>query len=446
MGFFNYYVLYKGAAICYAAFLYCVTFCLGSPVTQGVFIDLFFDFLYSIFLTFFHVVVTAIYDQDVPKAVAAKTPELYTPGLKRVHFSMRGFALWSLDALWSGLVVIYLPVLAVSAEAGGFYDDDRYALSWLSMWIVTLGVTFRMWPEVHSWSVLEYSSNAFSIGLLIMFGLVFSYVAYPNKGPFITAFTWDEFNDFVPRFFPDFEWWCALVLGVLLIVFPTLVHRGWHALHSPPLVLDDCISRPSQPTAWELPKPRSSDGEARSGGQQPRRTSLLMAVPPEEEMVREERRVSVLRASLDMRASIDMRGSIHMRGSLTASPLAAAGGVVPGAAAPAAPSSAAATAAASTESTRTTRTDTSFHTSRGRQITPTLSGFAFSSSDVTSQIMWEREISSRQRLTQASSRALTETSSRATIELAQTGSRAAMDHAELGDTDATEAAGSADGS
>jgi len=271
MGFFNYYVLYKGTCIAHSCFLYCTTLALGSPVSQGIYLELFYDTAYAIAFTFFHVLVTAINDQDVPKNVAANTPELYTPGSRRLHFNLVGFFWWSAEALWTGIVAIYVPVFVVKAEHGGYYDDGRFAISWLSMWMITFSVTVRMWAEINSWTFMEFGSNAFSILLFVGFGVV----ASTSTPPTTSSFSWDPFADFIPRFFPDFEWWLALLIGILLISLPVMTARGYRTVTRPP------------PPGRSVPKPAKQKTNLQKG---PRRTTMApMAVPPEEEIVKEGR-------------------------------------------------------------------------------------------------------------------------------------------------------------
>ena len=51
------------------------------------YLELFYVILYMILFTFPPIIITAINDFDVPKSVAACTPELYTPGEQRSHLT-----------------------------------------------------------------------------------------------------------------------------------------------------------------------------------------------------------------------------------------------------------------------------------------------------------------------------------------------------------------------
>ena len=67
-----------------------------------------------------------------------------------MHFTLRAFYLWTLDGLWAAAVCAYIPVLAASSYPDGRMASGGWAISWLSTWILTLGVDLRMWPEIYS--------------------------------------------------------------------------------------------------------------------------------------------------------------------------------------------------------------------------------------------------------------------------------------------------------
>ena len=79
-------------------------------------------------------------------AVAARTPELYTPGIHRVHFTLRGYLLWTLDALYAAAVAIFLPCLVCNEDRQGHAFFGLHSISWLSMWLLTAGVNIRLFP------------------------------------------------------------------------------------------------------------------------------------------------------------------------------------------------------------------------------------------------------------------------------------------------------------
>ena len=311
MALFYYYVLYKGTVLPAAIFMYNAANTLSSA--NNPYITLFFVMLYAILLTVLPIIVTTIYDMDVPKSVAASTPELYTVGIRRLHFNLRGFLWWTLDALFAAFVAIFLPIFCVTPEGNGMY-----AISYLSMFLLTMGVNVRLYVEIYSWSILEWLANGFSVGLLIVVGFLMSYTAFPRDN----GFTWDYYNYFLQRFWPRIEWWLVFILGTFLFALPILTVRGWDAVrHAPP------------PSKQSLRKPSLQEEPAKT------RRKSLMAVPPEEEIAKEERQ------------QIERTGA--ERKSVTAAvPL------------------------------------------------PQVRGFAFSSSDNTNQLMWERHNESRQSLLQ----------------------------------------------
>ena len=252
MALFNYYVLYKGTVICVSIFYYSVSLTMSSAAMP--YLELFYVILYMIVFTvrtlLYHhhshspthsthlaahltpspqltlhssspphhtkqfppIIITAINDFDVPKHVAASTPELYTPGIRRVHFTLSGYFKWTFDGLWAAAVCIYLPVLAISADNDGYWDGGQWAIGWAAMIIVTLGVTVRLWPEIWAWTILEFGINALQV-LILIFGCIFmSHVAYPD--PFPDSFTWAHFRWFLPHFLSQVSWCLSVILGM----------------------------------------------------------------------------------------------------------------------------------------------------------------------------------------------------------------------------------------
>ena len=146
MALFNLYVLYKGTALPAAIVLFNVFLALSSA--SRPYLELYFVALYAIFFTILPIIVTAINDFDVsrthaahlatavrpqcpltarhcvllqvPKSVAARTPELYTPGIRRVHFKLSDFLSWTADGIWAAAVAIFIPVLCVNTDRDGF--------------------------------------------------------------------------------------------------------------------------------------------------------------------------------------------------------------------------------------------------------------------------------------------------------------------------------------
>ena len=314
MALFNYYVLYKGTVICVSIFYYSVSLTMSSAAMP--YLELFYVILYMIVFTvrtlLYHhhshlspihtpltsphlaahltplpnspsthptlshtrqfppIIITAINDFDVPKHVAASTPELYTPGIRRVHFTLSGYFKWTFDGLWAAAVCIYLPVLAISADNDGYWDGGQWAIGWAAMIIVTLGVTVRLWPEIWAWTILEFGINALQV-LILIFGCIFmSHAAYPDPAP--DSFTWAHFRWFFPHFLSQVSWCLSVILGIWLFAVPSLIGHGWETVSKP--IPKEATRKPS------IPEP----------DYQPRRKSL-MAVPSESFMREEDEKV-----------------------------------------------------------------------------------------------------------------------------------------------------------
>ena len=206
----------------------------------------------------------------MPKHVAASTPELYTPGIRRVHFTLSGYFKWTFDGLWAAAVCIYLPVLAISADNDGYWDGGQWAIGWAAMIIVTLGVTVRLWPEIWAWTILEFGINALQVLILIIGCIIMSHAAYPDPAP--DSFTWAHFRWFLPHFLSQVSWCLSVILGIWLFAVPSLIGHGWETVSKP--IPKEATRKPS------IPEP----------DYQPRRKSL-MAVPSESFMREEDEKV-----------------------------------------------------------------------------------------------------------------------------------------------------------
>ena len=86
-----------------------------------------------------------------------------------------------------------------------------------------MGVNVRLFPEIYSWTILEWLSNGFSIGLLVFFGILMSQVTYPDRFP--DSYAWTDYAYFIPRFFPLLEWWLAFILGVFVFCLPAAAFK-----------------------------------------------------------------------------------------------------------------------------------------------------------------------------------------------------------------------------
>ena len=106
---------------------------------------------YYFAISFFPILIVAVNDFDVPKKLAGFLPKLYTAGLQRTHFSLKGFSLWVLDSLYASAVAAYVPVWGLRGlllddkglDAGGYWIQ-----SWAAMHIISLGVNARLIFEV----------------------------------------------------------------------------------------------------------------------------------------------------------------------------------------------------------------------------------------------------------------------------------------------------------
>ena len=146
----------------------------------------------------------------------------------------------------------------------------------------------------------------------------------------------------ITRFFPSFAWWATLVLGIFLFILPVLIGHGWKTINKPPQPEDT----PPMMDTLRMPTKEDIVQEPRNAA----RTSL-MVVPSE--------------ATIEL----ELREQEERKSSVATSITAPAEG----------------SAAARQPSRAESR------------------GFAFSSSDETNQIMWERQTSSRNMLRQRSS-------------------------------------------
>lgn len=92
----------------------------------NVYLQFYYNWLYSLFLTIAPVIMLGVNDFDIPKPQAAITPQLYTHGIKRSYFNLPGFAHWCAEGLWAAAVSVYLPLWAQQNHMGGGADEESF--------------------------------------------------------------------------------------------------------------------------------------------------------------------------------------------------------------------------------------------------------------------------------------------------------------------------------
>ena len=178
------------------------------------------------------------------------------------------------------------------------------------------------------------------------------------------------------------EWWLTLFLGLFLFVLPVLIGRAWYSVKRPP--------PPMPPRTEQVRMPSLADVKVEPS--QVRNSRVSMMQVPNEQIIEEERQQQVREARplhpitpLDalLRPCPRSRPHQEVRKSLTSmSPEAMVSLRELSLVKNAPPSAAASAAPADAPPDPTPRRQSSVPPSPGR-------GFAFSSSDQTSQHMWE---------------------------------------------------------
>ena len=181
--------------------------------------------MYNIAFTSLPIIVFCVFDQDVPKALAARSPMLYTPGIRRTAYTHRSFATWMLEAIYLAMLSIYLPALALGYPGGppaagadpapGWSlssppngDPGISTISMTAMTLVCLGVNLRLAIEIHSWSGIEHLVMWGSLGLIELACLLFSFVWYPTHD-LPSSYGWNELHGIVFYVWEDFAYWAV---------------------------------------------------------------------------------------------------------------------------------------------------------------------------------------------------------------------------------------------
>ena len=194
--------------------------------------------VYNIVFTALPIVLFCVFDQDVPKAVGASSPWLYTEGIMRLHYTHRGFVGWMFEACFLAGVTIYVPALALgypgwslsSPENG---DPGVDSISLTAMSLVCICVNLRLAIELHSWHVLEHTFMWGSIIAIEFFCLLFSYVRYPAE-TWPVSYSWNSLNSVVAHVWDAFPYWLVTVLVVVLVLAPRTLGKAWDKLFADP--------------------------------------------------------------------------------------------------------------------------------------------------------------------------------------------------------------------
>ena len=108
---------------------------------------------YNVFYTALPIIVFAFDDMDVPKAEAARHPQLYKAGIDRIYYTHAGFIRWIIEAIWLAAIAAYLPLIVTPPS-----EADFYTLSITAMCIVVAGANLRLALETHSWGPFQHAA------------------------------------------------------------------------------------------------------------------------------------------------------------------------------------------------------------------------------------------------------------------------------------------------
>ena len=186
--------------------------------------------VYNIMFTSLPIILFCVFDQDVTKEVAARSPEGYTPGILRLYYTHTGFVRWMLEAVFLAALVTYVPALALgypgwslSSPPNG--DPGVNSVSMVAMSLVCVGVNLRLAIEMHSWSGLEHLFMWGSLLSIELCCILFSYAWYPDNLP--TSFDWNDLHGIISYVWDDLSYWLVCVLVLLLSLAPRLLGKAW---------------------------------------------------------------------------------------------------------------------------------------------------------------------------------------------------------------------------
>ena len=116
----------------------------------------------QVMLTSLPIILYPLFDSDVPKDVAAVSPQLYKPGLTRMHFTRSKMFYWLAEAAYAAVVVTCWWPFLLAADM----HDSLGESSMITMWLVCTVVNTRLVLENNSWTWIDY------FGVFSMFAML----------------------------------------------------------------------------------------------------------------------------------------------------------------------------------------------------------------------------------------------------------------------------------
>jgi len=233
---FCYYMFYKNVTNVLAMYFYTMT-ALASG--DRLFVQAYLE-VYNIVFTSLPIILYGVFDQDVDKKLAARSPLLYAPGIKNIYYTHRGFVLWMCEAVYLAYIAIYIPAYALG-NPGGAHDTRGWSLSspqngdpgiatisMTSMTLVCIGVNLRLAIEIHSWAGLEHLFMWGSIFSIELAALMFSFLYYPDSLP--VSYSWNLLYGIVSHVWDDFCYWAVCLLVVMLTMLPRTLGKVYSIL------------------------------------------------------------------------------------------------------------------------------------------------------------------------------------------------------------------------
>jgi magnesium-transporting ATPase (P-type) len=177
---------------------------------------------YNLFYTSLPIIVTAVYDTDIPFQKVLDYPQLYFAGLHDLRFNYRVFCWWVADAVVESAFILFMSYSLLSN-----YDPDTGVLgSWcaaggLSITAVIVVANFKTFTYQHDYYWFTYAVLAFSIISWFFFGFI------TNK---ILAVDYDFYGVFSSLLGSRVFWLSLLVVVVAVMVKDIAIgaiQRNW---------------------------------------------------------------------------------------------------------------------------------------------------------------------------------------------------------------------------
>ena len=227
LGMFIYFTFYKNMVNSLTMFYFSMVAAASAPLLWPPIIS---DFLAPAAFTMLPILMFPLFDMDVPKHVAASSPELYTAGIQRVHYTSMVLAGWITEAFFAGAVCSFIVFYGLRNLYYESVSTNSFALA--TLWTCSFTVYARLIPELGGWSKVEIIALATMLFLLLMMTPVMAVLNGPVPFNINIGFSWFDFFglSFLASNLGDATWWLMLFLAVIVAILPKMIAHSYVAI------------------------------------------------------------------------------------------------------------------------------------------------------------------------------------------------------------------------